>query len=293
MVPLQVETLKPGAFTFKESTDTVAIFRQTNQVNLFFGQKLPINDSLINKKPIPNYCVNSLADYLQEQKYFSKVTNYQDTAGKLDSVVARKDGDDLFILLKKIQFDLVSLNASSNSVINIAKVNWVVGERNDSLWYSYTQADTLYFDENNLPTMWRLDKMINHVLASSGEYLGKAFGTKLIPSWIKVERAYYRSNNIEMLKAEKCARQNEWLKAAEIWNKQTKSKNPSIVAKACYNMALACEMEGKPDLAIDWLVRSYSALKNDLQHKAMCQKYIALMAIRKKEIEKLTLQMVN
>lgn len=53
----------------------------------------------------------------------------------------------------------------------------------------------------------------------------------------------------------------DWLKAAEIYKKETKNKNENIAAKATYNMALICEMEGNLDVAIDWLDRSNSVYK--------------------------------
>lgn len=97
-----------------------------------------------------------------------------------------------------------------------------------------------------------------------------------------------------MLLAEKYALNNEWLKAAEIWNKQSKNKNPRMAAKACYNMALVCEMEGKLDNAIDWLVQSHSMLKvNNEEHKEICKRYITVLALRKKEIERLAHQVRN
>ena len=91
-----------------------------------------------------------------------------------------------------------------------------------------------------------------------------------------------------MLNAEKYAKKNDWLKAAEFWNKETNNKNQKIAAKACVNMALACEMEGKPGLGIQWLIKSYNALpKNSEVHKANCQQYINGLALRKKDIERL------
>jgi len=97
-----------------------------------------------------------------------------------------------------------------------------------------------------------------------------------------------------MLLAEKYALQNDWLKAAEIWNRLTNNKNQKIAAKASYNMALACEMEGKHDVAIDWLVKSFSILKeNSDVHKKNCQRYIAVLTLRKKELERLAKQVRN
>ena len=94
-----------------------------------------------------------------------------------------------------------------------------------------------------------------------------------------------------MLKAEKLALKNNWREAAEIWNTMAKSKNAHIAAKAKFNMALACEMEGHPDLAIEWITKSYIEFnENDKQHKANCQRYINVLALRKKEIAKLEKQ---
>jgi len=59
-------------------------------------------------------------------------------------------------------------------------------------------------------------------------------------------------------------------------------------------MALAAEMEGKHDVAIDWLVRSYMVLpKNNDEHKVNCQRYINVLALRKKDIERLDKQVRN
>jgi len=99
-----------------------------------------------------------------------------------------------------------------------------------------------------------------------------------------------------MLLAEKYAFQNDWLKAAELWKRLTTNKNQKIAAKASYNMALACEMEGKHDVAIDWLVKSFSILKENSDsdvHKQNCQRYIAVLTLRKKELERLAKQVRN
>jgi hypothetical protein len=160
--------------------------------------------------------------------------------------------------------------------------------------YIYNQTDTLAYENPELirNSIKNFDPKPNLINAS--EYLGRFFGAKIIPSWIKAHRLYYSSRNQDMMKAEKLALNNEWLKAAEIWKNETKNKNHRISAKASYNMALACEMEGKPDVAIDWLVKSYSTLtENNEEHKANCQRYINILAMRKKEIERLDKQIRN
>ena len=152
----------------------------------------------------------------------------------------------------------------------------------------------MYYGNIVYPELFGND--LNHrlLLKNASEYLGKAFGAKIVPTWLEVERSYYRSRNVNMLAAEKYCLNGEYLKSAEIYNRETKNKNRNIAAKARYNMALLCEMEGKPDAAIDWLVLSYSAYKqNNEAHKFNCQQYINLIALRKKELEKLEHQVRN
>jgi hypothetical protein len=94
-----------------------------------------------------------------------------------------------------------------------------------------------------------------------------------------------------MLKAEKYIKNNEWLKAAEILNEKTKSKNSKLAAKACYNMAVINEMESHPDIAIEWVNKPNTSKSGFMKkHEIVCKQYIELLALRKKEIEQLDKQ---
>lgn len=176
-----------------------------------------------------------------------------------------------------------------------ANLLWTIAFKTDSIAYSYQQTDTLFFDRAQVRQFSGPgDKILKHLLTNSCEYLGRSFGTKVIPSWIPVQRLYYKSKNRNMLEAERFAIKQDWLKAAEIWNKETKNKNWKIAAKACFNMALTCEMEGNPDVGIEWLEKSSLSLnKDDGMHKINCQRYINILTGRKKEIEKLGKQVQN
>ncbi|HEX7583621.1 MAG TPA: DUF6340 family protein, partial [Prolixibacteraceae bacterium] len=173
-----------------------------------------------------------------------------------------------------------------------ANLLWTVAMKRDSLTYGYKQIDTLTYDETQgIPNVFNNSPPKKN-LYNSCQYLGQFFGTKAIPSWVQVDRLYYKSNNLDMRHAEKFALNNDWLKAAEIWNKETKNKNPRIAAKACYNMALACEMEARLDAGIDWLVKSYSILPhNNVDHRNNCLRYVNILVTRKKEIDRLDKQL--
>jgi hypothetical protein len=300
---MQVEIMKPGIFTIPETVRSVAVLNLDTaksdeiQFHYFNGSGI-LTDQTKKYISSPNVCVDELVKFLREENYFNEVRNYGDTLSRSFSsrdslsqeIFFKETKADLCILLNKCVFDVIILGDFGNVVENKTSLIWTLALKDDSLSYIYTQNDTLSFEDNTL----NFGKRINNTINSSSIYLGRAFGAKVIPTWLKVERIYYKSKHPDMLIAEKYALNNDWLKAAEIWNKQSRNKNQKIAAKASFNMALACEMEGRIDAAIDWLVQSYSGVTvNGEEHQANCKHYISVLALRKKEIEKLDKQVRN
>ncbi|MBW8323921.1 MAG: hypothetical protein K0M50_04070 [Prolixibacteraceae bacterium] len=299
---VQVEVMKPGVFIFPEDFNRVAIFNRdlfqsdTCLFSYYDDNTIKV-DTTISYKSLSNHCVDALTGFLKEEKYFAEVKNYKDSLNyfwRKDSVLhsseelLNKTQADIFIFLDFLTFNNTMISRSIDYVSTTPYLVWNIGLKNDTASYIYNQIDTLVYEGDEFNSFNSRRGRHRSILENASEYLGKSLGLKLIPNWISVERMYYKSSNPDMLKAEKYALQNEWMKAAEIWNRETKNKNPKIVAKACFNMAVAAEMEGKHDVSIDWLVKSYSALPaNNSEHKANCQRYINVLAIRKKEIERL------
>jgi hypothetical protein len=266
--------------------------------------------------------VDALSNFLENEGYFLKVINYRDSMNYLfpkgDSLVdypglLKKFRVDACVFLDYFKLDdRLTKNTGyyfEPGIINNfpefkgstklesvgADLFWTIAFKNDTAQYVCKQPDVLYYGNSVYPELFTSDYYCHRrLLQNSAEYLGRAFGGKLVPSWLKVDRSYYRSNNINMLKAEKYCLEDDWLKAAEIYKKETNNKNRNIAAKAKYNMALICEMEGKLDAAIDWLIRSFSSYKQEnQQHEFNCKQYIELLATRKKEIERLGKQIRN
>lgn len=304
---IQIEIMKPGIFVIPEKLNTVAVFnrdlfKSDTCIFTYHNGYGIIADSTIRCHDLSNTCVDALSNFFEKEEYFRKVINYRDSANSLWTGNITIDNPDEFFEKTNsdicIFLDFFNLKnthiAYYQSLYTQARLSWTIAFKTDTSSYVYNQVDTLIFENNGIFLKSIKDKRLKLILMNASEYLGRFFGTKMIPSWIQVERLYYKSNNLDMLQAEKYALENDWLKAAEIWNKETKNKNKRIAAKACYNMALACEMEGKPDVGIDWLVRSYSALKtNNAEHRANCQRYVYILSVRKKEIERLDKQIRN
>jgi hypothetical protein len=305
----QIEIMKPAIFNLPEEIRSVAIInRAPYQLDSLPYQYLNVNkietDTLVKYRTLSNNCVDALSGFFEKEGYFGKVNNYRDSlaviysSNEIGIITAeelfRKTKSDICIFLDRFNFNVVALYGFSDMVANGAALSWSIVIKTDTLSYLYNQMDTLVYEASDFPLNLNDHAKLNLLVTNSSEYLGRFFGSKIIPTWLTVERLYYKSRNQNMLFAEKYALNNEWLKAAEIWNKQSKNKNPRMAAKACYNMALACEMEGKLDAAIDWLVQSHSILKvNNEEHKENCKRYITVLALRKKEIDKLAHQVRN
>jgi hypothetical protein len=322
---IQVEMMKPALLTMPQDINTIAIFKrdlyQSDTVTFrYFRHWLTesILDPAIQYRDLSNQCVDALADYLESEGYFLKVINYRDSMnsiitagyGQIDyPELLRKQNVEACIFLDKFHFDdYLKSHHPSNNVYNAegsfpefkkstqleqitANLSWNIIIKGDTAIYKYKQLDDVYYGNSFNPEFFGSDLNHKRLLENTSIYLAKSFGTKLLPSVAKGFRSYYRSNNVKMRIAEKYLLEGDWLKAAEIYNRETNNKNKNIAAKATYNMALICEMEENIDAATDWLDRAISVYeKRNLRYISDCHQYSALLEKRKVELKRLEKQ---
>jgi len=297
---IQFEALTPSEIFLPENIKKVALInrdihcRDTSLVS--FNYKV----DTIKKLKIPRKCFNSLVKVLQNEERFEQVINYTDTALQHRHILTNPNQNDIFdsakadlcIFFDSLRFSGIPVSGYPNLYQTKVNLNWSYTYRSDSTYHTFHRNDSIVYDDvNRLISYHGIKLYLASQLYLSCKDLGNYVGTKLIPTWITVQQIYYHSKNPDMLNAEKFIRKNEWLKAAEILNEKTKSKNRKLAAKARYNMALTCEMQGYPETAIEWLNKSNtdksSFTKN---HEKVCQQYIEVLTLRKKEIERLDKQ---
>jgi len=80
--------------------------------------------------------------------------------------------------------------------------------------------------------------------------------SKIAPIWLNDKRLLFHIGSKEMEKAALFAINGQWIEAASEWQKVFALKNRKLCAKAAFNMALANEMLGKFDLALEWLIKA-------------------------------------
>lgn len=292
-----IEIMKPVDFALPGNLKTVAIFKgdlNKKHTNSF------VFDTTFNYHELTDSCINGLSVFLENEADIQNVNNDSDSLNHkpLDPDLVNKSSR-LFEITKADAIIFIDHFMIENGVFSYfdgtfrsrTDLSWTIKFRDESQAIFYNQTDTLFFSKSQYKDIQQKNKHSQQIYLEASEYLGKSFGTKLIPTWILDRRIYYHSIHPEMLKAEKYALNHDWLKAGEIWKKQTKNKNHKIAAKASFNMALACEMEGKHDLAIEWLTDpNYNWIKINNQHILICHSYLRVLSSRKDEIEKLEKQ---
>ena len=81
---------------------------------------------------------------------------------------------------------------------------------------------------------------------------------------------------------------DQWQEATELWRNLTDNPNKKLASRACFNMALACEVEDKLELAYEWIKKS-----NSLYYNTKTDSYKKIIEKRLKNIQRLDEQMLN
>jgi hypothetical protein len=150
-------------------------------------------------------------------------------------------------------------------------------KRDTILWDQF--AENVRHIENALPP--RRDAVLN-----AADIVGESFAQILIPHWQQVQRMYYSSGHVDLQKTDQLIEDGKWLEAAEIWKANVNNPNKAIAAKSKFNMGLACEMQGNPEAALEWVVESFHVFgqKNQL-HFDNCMNYIRILGQRKQDVK--------
>ena len=128
--------------------------------------------------------------------------------------------------------------------------------------YFESTGNSFLLAKDNLPSL-------HNAVSEAAYFSGEQFYLRVSPHYIIINREYYKNlkgikgfkvkgneENNMFLNASKKVKLNDWEGAVKIWKKFVNHKNKIIAGRACYNMALASEANGKITIAIDWVKKS-------------------------------------
>lgn len=153
----------------------------------------------------------------------------------------------------------------------------------------FTVSDTMIID--NVAYGWERCLQAfparEEAFAQIANQLGSKYISRISPTPRNEQRYYFiLNNNSDFKKGSEFAKQGMWATAARYWIKPATGKKKLPAAFACFNMALACEMVGKLDIALYWIEQSLLR-----KQTPEAQKYRETLLKRQSEVDKLIEQL--
>ena len=127
----------------------------------------------------------------------------------------------------------------------------------------------------------------SRAIKESGSFAGQKYGFRISPIWVKVRRTYFTGKNDDLKLAKSYVKAGDWDVAIGIWKDLVNHSDKKIARRANYNMAIASEIKGGFDAAIEW------ANKARKLGEKKAHNYIKLLHIRKTNEEKIKEQLNN
>jgi hypothetical protein len=122
----------------------------------------------------------------------------------------------------------------------------------------------------------------------SGFHAGKAYGCRISPFWITVQRRIYRKGSHELELANTRATKGRWTEAITVWKNIANNSDSKIAGRANYNLAVAAEREGNLEVAME-----YAKIARDKYKEKWSREYIRVLNNRMVNRQKLQEQFGN
>lgn len=322
---LNINVLQPAQINLPQSIQKIGIVnrslpsKDSKWNNILEGALT--GESIKVDKMGSESCIKTLAEKLNEAPRFSAVTIYGLSLGgtgtgsfplPLDkdqvSSICRQYEVDALVVLETFDSD-IALRQGSRMVertINDRKVmvKEFFAETNidvNSGWRIYDGTKLVIVDENAFTDGKSYsgagdtpEKALGQLpdkksaITDAAINSGAQYARRISPTWKAVSRQYYSKGHPELELAAKSVKKNNWDPAIEIWNRLSQDPDNEVAGRACYNMAVASEMDGNLDIALTW------AEKSSVQHNnKKATEYIKIIKSRQWDVRLLEHQMKN
>ena len=148
-------------------------------------------------------------------------------------------------------------------------------------------SDTISWFDSDRATKTLFAKLpsIKECLIQTGIQVALDLDSRLSPAWVTDKRGYFLIDKDDAARLTKWIKQDDWQSAYDYWLPFADSGNKSVKSKAQFNLALASEMLGKIDEAINWANLSYHS-----EYRSQTEQYLYKLGKRKdvlKQFQKL------
>jgi hypothetical protein len=123
---------------------------------------------------------------------------------------------------------------------------------------------------------------IKDALITGGILSGLDIVDQICPRWLDKIRYYYTTGDSAIDAAVPLIKLNKWEEAAAIWEKYLSESSISLRSMIEFNLALASEMTGELDEAIDWAAKSLKT-----KYSRAAELYLKDLDLRRSELERI------
>lgn len=253
-------------------------------------------------------CLDSLSAKMKEQARFATITRVPVSAlpkqytAKISppskNFIQKVSSDtkaDAVILLDMFSgfYSVYPVGEGNRSVARVVTASmWTIFDpAKYRILHHTTMIDTLYWDGLDEQDNYKASSIPNKkaALEIAAGMAGVKYSKNLLPYWTRVQRSTFSSNQTDFQKANQLAKKNKWEEASQIWQQYAENTNKHHRLLALYNLAVASEMNGDIDTAIELINKASTVSSSpfDAMENRMVRKYAAILAKRKVELEKI------
>jgi hypothetical protein len=149
---------------------------------------------------------------------------------------------------------------------------------------SFVVSDAIFWDTGlNRSPREAYGKMVTvkDALIGGGIASGQDIANQICPNWVDDIRYYFVTKNENIDAAIPLIKENKWDEASAIWIKYASESSKTLRCKIEYNLALAAEMNGDINQAIEWGAKSLKT-----KYIAGTDNYLKYLSLRRSNAEK-------
>lgn len=320
-----VDVLRPAKIAFDASVKNLLVVNNAPIQPIDYGHSTNLLGEKTKKANIPTdslsiFCVGAFTEDLDSKSFFSSVQLLPDS----------KNNNNNFYIVTTLSNEAVNQLCLDNNVeailtLDRIKVNddlseFYLNETGNFLGTLQVEMDTywsLHYPGNSIPKTLNFKDTIywesesynrraaigelpkrSDALIDAALYTGKKSVDRFVPYWEKEDRYFFESSNKYMKKGMDSLYVKNWSAAIEHWKTAIKKTHSSLIkAEACNNIAIAFEILGDIDNALEYATMANQLISMqylvDFKTYNRASEYVNILTDRKIDITKLKKQLAE
>ena len=144
--------------------------------------------------------------------------------------------------------------------------------------------DTIIWEDADRTTaaLFRKFTPVKSALSEAGIAVALDFSDVIGTTWRQSRRIYFYKGDADLKHASQLIDDGNWESAMAVWKNLTeKSSSKSVRSKAEFNIAIAYELQGNLDEAINWALKSYETM-----YRPVTYNYLEILKRRRNDLKK-------